>query len=276
MAVIGLNYSKFPRARHPDSLDDLENLVLAALADESLSLDRNRIAITGISSGAGLALGLCQRLAAVREIHVSSVIVRHGAIDYTAAPPAMESTRPYKPVLGGIRGTSSDLGLGLNQAFKWLYAPYGVDMRDPILSPAWATRKSLPPRIFFIQAELDILLGENWRMACRLAGREVPALDGMGGRLEPWGVQGADAVCDVLAGRAPSGAENWTDEDSSRFSWEDEPSGVRWLLVPDVVHGFEISFPKYMLDDATEADAKAKGEVITQEIGKWLWKGWER
>jgi acetyl esterase/lipase len=62
--VISLNYSKAPAHPFPTGLHDLEALLLAALADTSLPIDRttdgptSRTAILGFSAGANLALSV--------------------------------------------------------------------------------------------------------------------------------------------------------------------------------------------------------------------------
>ncbi|EHK26557.1 uncharacterized protein TRIVIDRAFT_141683 [Trichoderma virens Gv29-8] len=255
MAVVALNYTKYPFARHPSGVEDVEALLLAALNDDTLPLDRTSVAVSGYSTGGQLALGLCQR-PKMRALPITAVIVQHGSIDFTSRSPTMDLTRPYKPMLGGMRGKDTDMGYELNPAFKWFYAPYGIDLRDPLLSPAFAPRKSLPPHVFFLQAELDHLTGETLRTACRLAGRPVPD--------------------DVLAGRGPPSitAEAWTQADRERFAWEDEASGVRLLLVPDALHCFDSPSTMQLFDADTIQDAAAKSKVTNAEIGQWLWRVW--
>ncbi|UKZ73317.1 hypothetical protein TrVFT333_000962 [Trichoderma virens FT-333] len=277
MAVVALNYTKYPFARHPSGVEDVEALLFAALNDDTLPLDRTRVAVSGYSTGGQLALGLCQR-PKMRALPITAVIVQHGSIDFTSRSPTMDLTRPYKPMLGGMRGKDTDMGYELNPAFKWFYAPYGIDLRDPLLSPAFAPRKSLPPHIFFLQAELDHLAGETLRTACRLAGRPVPDVGAMAGRNAPWSERsiGAAPVEDVLAGRRPPSvtAEAWTQADRERFAWEDEASGVRWLLVPDALHCFDSPSTMQLFDADTIQDAAAKSRVTNAEIGQWLWRVW--
>ncbi len=66
--VISLNYSKSPQHPFPTALHDIEALLLAALADESLPIDRSkrpntsvsRTAILGFTEGGNLALSVAQ------------------------------------------------------------------------------------------------------------------------------------------------------------------------------------------------------------------------
>lgn len=215
----------------------------------------------------------------MRALPIDSVVVQHGSIDFTSCSPTMDLTRPYKPTLGGMRGKGTDMGFEVNPAFKWFYAPYSIDLRDPLLSPAFAPRESLPPHVFFLQAELDSLAGETLRTACRLAGRPVPDVAALAGRNAPWSEPsiGAAAIEDVLAGRGPPSiaVETWTQANCERFAWEDEASGVRWLMVPDVLHCFDSPMTMQLFDADTVQDAAAKSKVTNAEMGQWLWRAWD-
>ncbi|EAQ87403.1 hypothetical protein CHGG_04022 [Chaetomium globosum CBS 148.51] len=58
--VIALNYAKAPWAAFPAPLFDVEALYHAILNDESLPIDRMRVALAGFDAGANLALALSQ------------------------------------------------------------------------------------------------------------------------------------------------------------------------------------------------------------------------
>jgi hypothetical protein len=58
-----------------------------------------------------------------------------------------------------------------------------------------------------------------------------------------------------------------------RYAWEDEASGVRWLLVPDTVHGFDHKIESVVKDEVLMEDARIKTEKTMQIIGEWLLEG---
>ncbi|KAH8162597.1 hypothetical protein CIB48_g5645 [Xylaria polymorpha] len=115
--VIELNYRKAPAHPFPTATYDIEALMLAVFNDESLPLDKSRIAV----------------------------------VDQTIHTKEKLKMRYYKPDLNpGTRGKSSDLLAGWGQTFRWSYIPIGHDLRDPLLSPYFALRDDLPPHVFLI------------------------------------------------------------------------------------------------------------------------------
>lgn len=175
MLVIGLPYSKAPRAPFPAGLNDLEALYLAVLADESLPIDRTsssssrsggrsgtrtsrakvvgRIALAGFDAGANLALALSQ-LPAVENYYnnnnnsnaaavaPTAVVSISGILDLARPLEAKARGRPYKPGLPAPRGGAADVLAATYPAYAWSYVPYGQDLRDPLLSPAHAQQGS--------------------------------------------------------------------------------------------------------------------------------------
>lgn len=53
--------------------------------------------------------------------------------------------------------------------FNWGYVNPGQDLTDPLLSVAYAPKAKLPPKIYLIGCELDLLCKESEVMAERLA-----------------------------------------------------------------------------------------------------------
>ncbi|KAM7201777.1 hypothetical protein V8F20_004738 [Naviculisporaceae sp. PSN 640] len=214
----------------------------------------------------------------------SAVIPICGILDFTTPASIKSHTRPYKRSLKGPRGW----GLGFDwmgrllPSSAWSYIPYGHDTSDPLLSPVFAKREDLPPHVFVIGAELDCLAHESWRAACSWAGGD----GGLGAVTAPDN--------DTIVGRR--GVSRWRgclDDgeglDGSKFGWvsyhrrngtgaEDEEGEImgstRWLLVPDVVHGFD-SAPwrnKYLWgDEEARMDAEMKTIAYQREMAEWLW-----
>ncbi|KAL2133206.1 hypothetical protein VTI74DRAFT_2751 [Chaetomium olivicolor] len=234
--VISLNYRKAPGSPFPTAPHDVEALLLAALADDSLPVDRTvchnpphnlpRIALAGFSAGGNLALSVSQ-LPSIRAhpLAPSAVISVYGALDLSTPPTEKLRNRPWKPELALPRGDTKDWLMRLAPAFDWSYIPYGQDLRDPLLSPVYVEKEMLPPFVCIVAAELDMLAHESWRLACRLAGREVPDRESKDPEARVCGREAVSAGKGELVG-----LEREKDE---RFAFEErwEGGGVRWLLV---------------------------------------------
>ncbi|KAL2163953.1 hypothetical protein VTH06DRAFT_3166 [Thermothelomyces fergusii] len=145
--------------------------------------------------------------------------------------------------------------------FDWASLRPGQRRDDPLVSPGlFGARADLPPAVFLIGCELDVLAYEAWRAACRLAGRRVPGLDEPVGRAEPGGEGEL-----VTAG-------------DERFAWEEaaaDGSRVRWLLVPDTVHGFDQRNIARLVggDPALLEDARVKTAKVMDSVAEWLLSG---
>lgn len=334
MLVIALPYSKAPRAPFPAGLNDLEALYLAVLADESLPIDRTsssssgtagrrargkrkgRIALAGFDAGANLALALSQLPAVANAAAAPTAVISiSGILDLARPLEAKARGRPYKPGLPAPRNGAADMLAATYSAYTWGYVPYGSDLRDPLLSPAFAQQQqdgedgdgegTLPPHVCLVAAELDLLAHESWRMACRLV--QEGGIRRGDGRRARWRVPDADVVGDTaqsVCGReqasAVRGALEMEELSSSsrggdvedelgprkRFGFEvvwpprggrvggdggdgDEEGSVRWILVPDVMHGFDRSLWRYGGEE-TVRDAELKTVAYVDAVGKWL------
>ncbi|KAK1574054.1 alpha/beta hydrolase fold protein [Colletotrichum navitas] len=260
--VIALHYWKAPWTPWPHALHDLEALFLAAVADESLPIDRARVALGGFSAGGNLALCLSQ-MPSVRGHATAApkaVVPVYPPTDFATPSASKRDRRPYKVgKLPGIRGSRRDFVLEFADVFDWSYIPYGTDLRNPLVSPLYAAREDLPANVCVVAAELDYLAYEAWELACKLGGRPRPPVGGAVGRPEPA----------AGAGRAAPELE-LADE---RFAWEaaDERGSVKWLLVPDVVHAFDMhEMGAAQMDAASARDGNAKAVKVMGAVGEWL------
>ncbi|SCV49522.1 related to triacylglycerol lipase [Fusarium fujikuroi] len=267
--VIALNYSKAPAAPFPTGLDDLVSLYHAALDDESLPIDKangGRVAVCGFSAGGNLSLGLSQRL--FQSDHCTcrprAAISVYGALDLSRSPEAKIGTRQYKTdaSLGSPRTSARDLLLNMAPLFDWSYLPDGQDLRDPLVSPGpCADPDDLPPHVFIIASELDMLAKESLECATRLArargGSGISDTDSEIGR----------------CGRSEPGKPGELELEDKRFAWQETfPGGsVRWLLVPDVLHGFDsLPMRERAGEKETVKDAELKTEAYCNLLGDWL------
>jgi acetyl esterase/lipase len=258
--VVALNYTKAPRARFPTPTYDLEQLILAVLSDSSLPIDKDRVAMMGASAGGNLALSvsilpsMCGSGDGVRRI--KTLIPLYPVVDMSVRREYKTQTRQYKPSLGGFRANPVDYLLRLSPVFDAAYTLAGQDLQDPLLSPIYASKEQLPPNIFLLGIELDMLANESWRMICGLSGHEV-------GRQ----TVGHNHV-------SPPGKLVLDDE---RFSFEVKKNdgNYRWLLVPDQIHGYDHYDSLELLhgDKELSKDAELKTVEAQKLIGKWLFEG---
>lgn len=298
MLVISLPYSKAPRAPFPGALHDLEALYFAVLADESLPIDRTSkrntgsVALLGFDAGANLALGLSQLPRIKRSATPPTAVVSiSGYLDLERPVAQKLGNRPYKPGLPFPRNGRTDALTAAYEAYVWSYVPYGHDLRDPLLSPAFAScgdeGGQLPRHICLVGTELDVLAHESWRMACRLVkAMGVSTSDGTRAR---WRVPDPDEgdvserVCGRLSANERSGqyemselmkddegmeAKDGVDE-SKRFGfeerWMEEDASVKWILVPDALHGFDRG-----MGPSGGAGEEAKMRAYIDSVGRWL------
>ena len=261
--VIELNYRKAPWYPFPTALRDIEALALATSDDESLPIDKDRVAIGGFSAGGNLTLALSSLASVLEKVRPRATLALYPVVDFTVPLQEKLASRYYKPSLGaGKRGENSDFLAAMGPFFDWSYIPVGQDLSDPLLSPFFGDRSRLPPHLFVLGAELDQLGHEDWRLACKLAGRDVPATTTKVGQEKPAEQEGL-----IL--------------DDERFSFEHVEEGgeksVRWLLIPDQIHGFDILPPRMHGSPEALDDAHAKTLAYQKVLGEWLFDvAWRR
>ncbi|KAK4443652.1 hypothetical protein QBC34DRAFT_416710 [Podospora aff. communis PSN243] len=251
--VIALNYTKAPWSPFPTPIYDLESLITSILADASLPIDPSRIALAGFSAGGNLALAVSQ-LESIRT-RVAAVVALYPVVDFAAPVETKLSTRRFKPEVGGFRAKEKDSLLSVADAFSWAYVRPGQRIDHTLLSPYYAEREAFPRGVFLIGCEMDILGQEAWRMACKLAGKKIPA------------------VGEVMGRRKPGEVGELILEGDERFAFEERVGGCwyRWLLVPDMIHGFDQKME--MKDQTLVEDARMKKEKVISVIGEWLFSG---
>ncbi|KAJ7349685.1 Alpha/Beta hydrolase protein [Mycena albidolilacea] len=256
MIVVALNYAKAPGSPFPKPIHDVEALFVSAISDSSLPIDPTRVAMAGWSAGGNLALAASQ-LESVRS-RLRAIVPLYPAVDFTVALATKLRLRQYKPALGGFRGRPTEMLASMANLFEWSYIPAGTDCRNPLLSPLFASRDTLPKHIFVIGCELDMLGHEAWRFVSKLAGRPEPGMNDVVGRAE-------------VAGKG----EFILDDERFHFEATTSDGGTyRWLLVPDAIHGFDESRISDLARDAEMGEDMAiKKDKAIAMIGEWLLAG---
>ncbi|CEI62366.1 unnamed protein product [Fusarium venenatum] len=258
--VVALNYRKAPRVRFPTPIYDLEQLIFAALSDSSLPIDKDRVALMGSSAGGNLALSvstlpsMCGSGDGVRRI--KTVIPMYPVVDMSVTQKYKMQTRQYKPSLGGFRAKPVDFLARLSPVFDAAYKLAGQDLQDPLLSPIYAPKEQLPPNIFVLADELDMLANEAWRMICGLSDHPTE---------------------EQAVGRSHVGPPGKLILDDEKFSFEvkKHDGNYRWLLIPDQIHGYDHYDSLQLLhgDKELSKDAELKTREAQKLIGRWLFEG---
>ncbi|KAK9317384.1 Alpha/Beta hydrolase protein [Lipomyces starkeyi] len=163
MLVVSLDYRKAPLYPFPTATYDIAALVNAVLDDETLPIDKSRVAIGGFSAGANLALSASQ-LPGLKG-NIKAAIAYYPIVDFSHPPNEKLAARPYK---AGPRDSLEDSSWWLD----WGYVSVGQNRRDTLLSPCYARKEDLPPYIYMIGAQWDMLRLESQIMMHRLAGLE--------------------------------------------------------------------------------------------------------
>jgi acetyl esterase/lipase len=153
ICVVSVNYPKAPRVPYPYLTDELAKVVQCVLDDSSLPVDTTNVAIGGFSAGGNLSLSMSLR----NELQgkFKGVLAWYPVTDFSGR----FKSKPNMP---------NDMG----DMFDYAYVKDGQNLCDPYLSPVYGDRKRLPPKIFLLGAEFDVLCNEAEQTALRYAGAE--------------------------------------------------------------------------------------------------------
>ncbi|KAL3428451.1 alpha beta hydrolase fold protein [Phlyctema vagabunda] len=196
MLVISISYRKAPFHRFPTQINDLVAVIQELCDDVSLPIDRSRIVIGGASAGGNLALAVAQMMQTIHPGLIKAVLALYPVCDYTKTVEAQLASRP--------KDSGSDPLTAIMNLCAWGYIPQGQDLRDPLVSVALARKEELPPRIFLIGCELDLMCSDVEKMAEKL------------------------------------GSEGPGERSGTELCWQQ--NGVRWEKILDHRHGFD-QFP---------------------------------
>ncbi|KAI1317631.1 alpha/beta-hydrolase [Xylariaceae sp. FL0255] len=220
--VASVEYGLGPGNRFPGPMKDCMALMKAVMADISLPLDLDRVVVGGFSAGAVMTLGLAQQ-AELKNV-IKALVAFYPLTDWTGEHRAAPTVSAW--------GQADTLHDNMPM-FAWTYVPEGSDLRNPVLSPFFASRKDIPQPLFMITASGDFLYLEAQIMACQLAG--------------------VDEHSEMY------GSDSW------------EQNGVRYRRVKDMMHTFTHCFEK-IKDPEWEAKRLKANEDIWQEVNDWTKK----
>jgi len=160
MLIVSLNYRKAPLHPFPTPVHDIAAVANAVLNDDTLPIDKTKLIMGGFSAGGNLALCASQ-LPGLRG-NIKAALTFYPIVDWSVPPDGKLAMRPY-------RDGPKDQLESSSYWFDWGYVPSGQDRRDPLLSPCYAKKEDLPPWIYIIGAQWDMLRLEAQDMIHKLA-----------------------------------------------------------------------------------------------------------
>jgi acetyl esterase/lipase len=157
--VVNLEYYKSPASKFPIPSEGLRDLVEAVLGDESLPFDRKKVAIGGFSAGANLSLSISQYPSLQGKI--GGVVAYYPPVNFSTPVEISMASRP--------KHAPPDILYANANMFNWAYIKGDQNLKDPLLSPAFAERGRLPRKVYVIGCEFDLLCRNSEIMAENLA-----------------------------------------------------------------------------------------------------------
>jgi alpha/beta hydrolase fold len=133
--------------------------VKAVLEDESLPIDREKVTIGGSSAGANLSLACSQDPSLQGKI--GGLVAYYPPSDISTPVKVSMASRPVHAGKDSLE-TAADM-------FNWAYCTVDVNLRDPQLSPTYAERAKLPPKLYIVGCEFDMLCRDSEIMAEKFA-----------------------------------------------------------------------------------------------------------
>lgn len=160
--VVSVNYPKAPLCPFPHMGEELAKVVKSVLDDDSLPVDKSKVVLGGFSAGANLSLSIAQRDEFQGKFQ--GLLLWYPVTDLSG-----QYTGEFRVASDG----SHDILASTGPVFRFAYVPPDQDLTDPLLSPVYADRKKLPPKIFFLCAEYDYLSHETEKTAELFAAHEA-------------------------------------------------------------------------------------------------------
>ncbi|KAB8072465.1 Alpha/Beta hydrolase protein [Aspergillus leporis] len=155
-SVLDVQYRLAPEHPFPAAVHDVEDVVNWAL-NRPQEFDPSRLAISGFSAGANLAL--VGSAASFPPGTFRSVLAFYPGLDFLLNPKGVAAPEAGgQPIPGFIL-----------RIFKQCYLLGGVDPRDPRVCPSFADSERFPRNVLMITAGYDSLAGDGEKLAARLA-----------------------------------------------------------------------------------------------------------
>lgn len=175
--VVSIGYRLAPLHPWPTAVYDCAAIASAVLDDPDIPYDHSKgVSIGGFSAGGNLCLTASQTPALKGRI--GGILALYPSTDFARPLEQKVRERPTAP------GFEKDMLLNLTDAMRWGYVPAGTDRRNPLLSPLYARRADLPPKLCLIGCEYDILCKEAEDLAEGLAEEEKGQKEeGLGGAM---------------------------------------------------------------------------------------------
>lgn len=151
-AILAVDYRLAPEYAYPAAHDDgYDSLCWLKENAKSLNLDEEKIILAGDSAGGHIAANIMTRLAEEKpNAFPSALILLYPVLDITLSYPSINMPKEKCLV------TKEDL--------SWYYQQYfssGLDPKDPLISPIFATNLHVFPPTLVILAEFDTLRDEG-------------------------------------------------------------------------------------------------------------------
>jgi acetyl esterase/lipase len=157
ITVLDSDYRKAPENPFPAALHDVED-VLKWVATQSDRFDASRVAVSGFSAGANLALVAASALRkTLTGLVIRVVVAIYPVTDISIAPEAKVAPKPRRP-----------LPKFLSHLFDDSYVPDKVTRTDPRVSPSRADPADFPSTVAIVTCDGDTLAPEANALADKL------------------------------------------------------------------------------------------------------------
>ncbi|KAH0039180.1 alpha/beta-hydrolase, partial [Aureobasidium melanogenum] len=216
-----------PTWAFPTQTEDLIDVVTQILDDDELPIDETRIAMGGFSAGGNLSLSVAQEESLQGKF--KALLLWYPSCDFSAK---------YRGEMRDSPDGLPDVLAKSGELFTYGYLPDGVNLCDPRLSPIYADRSLLPPKIRFVGAEYDVLCNEAHETARMYAEHEK-------GEKE----------------------EGNTEEDHRQGIQRWQKGNIWWEMVLGAQHGFNYVTKK---EPSAERERKRITELAYERACEWL------
>jgi len=217
--VVSINYRKAPDYPFPTAVEDVAALIQAVLDDPELPVDKSNVAVIGYSAGGNLTLTATQ----MHGIHdrINAAVAFYPVTDFNRTLAMRVSTSTPPP-------GRSDILIKMSRAFNWFYLHGRDDFQNPLLSPLYADRKKLPPKLFLLGCEYDMLFSE-----AKEAAEKYASLEPAGTNKAPLEGERIGWSCGSVTWEELKGLEHGYNQ-----RWEQESGVIRevWKRRTDEIH----------------------------------------